>query len=77
MRLAIACWWAWVRGPGNEIGRGTRSVSLITCSLGSGVSESELLAEVSEVFGSGRVSEGGVQSMCSLMGASRNFREDR
>ena len=24
MRLAIACWWAWVRRPGEDLGRGRR-----------------------------------------------------
>ena len=43
---------------------------------GSGVSESELLAEVSDVFGVGRVSKGGVQSMWSSMGASWTSREE-
>ena len=38
-------------------------------SEGSGGSVSELLAEVSDVFGVGRMGEGGVQSMWSLMGA--------
>ena len=52
-----------MRGPGDEVGRGRRSESLMGWCWGSGVSESELLAEVSDVFGVGRVSKGGVQSM--------------
>ena len=43
---------------------------------GSGVSESELLAEVSDVFGVGRVSEGGVQSMWSSTSDSWTSREE-
>lgn len=43
-----------------------------------GVSESELLADVSDVFGVDRMGEGGVQVMWSLMGASRaSSDEDR
>lgn len=75
IRCAIACWWAWVRGPGDEVGRGRREERLMGGWWGGGVSESELLAEVSDVSGVGMASEGGVQSMWSLMGASRTSRE--
>lgn len=40
------------------------------------MSESELLAEVSEVFGIGRASEGGVQFMWSLISDSWTSREE-
>ena len=41
-----------------------------------GVSESELLADVSEAFGVGRVRVGGVRDGWLLMGGSRTFREE-
>lgn len=48
------------------------------CSVGVGMSESELLAEVSDMSGVDRMGEGGAQFMWSLMGDSRaSSDEDR
>jgi len=64
-----------VSGPGDKVGSGRKEERLMGCSSGSGVSESELLAAVSDRFGVGRVSDGGVQSTWFWAGASRISRE--
>jgi hypothetical protein len=66
IRLAIACWWACVRQPGDEVGRGRRSVSLRWFRVGVRVSESEPLL-VSDRFGAESTGDGGDHSMWSSL----------
>jgi hypothetical protein len=77
MRLVIACWWEWVRRPGEDLGRGRQEVEFRELSWLSAVVFTSVLASSSlsepESLETEIRGDVGDRSMCSLSDPSETW----